>query len=236
MVVNMNIQGIQKLTLLDFPGKTSCTVFTGGCNFRCPFCHNATLVLNPTENNPITDEIFLDFLDSRKKLLDGVSITGGEPLLQKDIAEFCHQVKERGFAVKLDTNGTFPDVLSSLLENGLLDYVAMDIKNSFSSYCKTVGLASMDFEPIKKSISLLINSGITFEFRTTVVKELHSIDDFVEIADMIKGAKKYYLQSYKPSDNQIGGILSEPGYDFLRQAADLMISRGIDTEIRGIDM
>lgn len=231
----MNIQGIQKLTLLDYPGKTSCTVFTGGCNFRCPFCHNATLVLNPNENNPFSDDVFFDFLDSRKKLLDGVSITGGEPLLQRDIADFCRKVKDRGFSVKLDTNGTFPEVLSDLIVGGLVDYVAMDIKNSFSSYCKTVGISSVDFEPIKKSISLLINSGLDFEFRTTVVKELHTLDDFNEIAVMIKGAPKYYLQSYRPAENQIGGGLTEPGYDFLRQAADLMIAQGIDTEIRGID-
>ncbi len=231
----MNIQGIQKLTLLDYPGKTSCTVFTGGCNFRCPFCHNASLVLNPNENNPFSDDVFFEFLDSRKKLLDGVSITGGEPLLQKDIADFCGKVKERGFSVKLDTNGSFPDILSGLIADGLVDYVAMDIKNSFSSYCKTVGLSEMDFDPLKKSISVLLKSGIDFEFRTTVVKELHSIDDFYEIADMIKGAPKYYLQSFRPAENQIGAGLTEPSYAFLRQAADLMISQGIDTEIRGID-
>lgn len=199
----MNIQGFQKLTMLDFPGKTACTVFTGGCNLRCPFCHNVPLVLSPDAPAIPEAEIF-SFLETRRGKLDGVAVTGGEPLLQKDIGAFIRKVKAMGFLVKLDTNGFFPAMLETLLEAKLLDYVAMDVKNSKEKYALTSGRPDLDLTPVEKSMELLKGSGIDFEFRTTVIREYHEIGDIEKIARWISGAKKYYLQTFKDS-----GILSE---------------------------
>lgn len=200
----MNIQGLQKLTLLDFPGHTACTVFTGGCNLRCPFCHNVPLVLDPDGETPFADEEIFSLLEKRRGVLDGVAITGGEPLLQKDIAGFCAKIKEMGFSVKLDSNGAFPEKLRGLIENGLVDYVAMDIKNCREKYAVTCGRESLDIAPFEKSVSLLLEGGVDFEFRTTVVAEYHTLEDIEKIGEWIKGAPKYYLQAFKDS-----GILSE---------------------------
>lgn len=191
----MILKGLQKTTLLDFPEKLACTVFTGGCNMRCPFCHNASLVVSPNENSDISEKEFFDFLAKRKNILDGVCITGGEPLLQKDIEAFMKKIKDMGFALKLDTNGAFPDRLKSLIDKGLVDYVAMDIKNSKEKYSMTAGI-DIDISKISESISLLLECNIPFEFRTTVVKELHSHDDLVAISEWISGAKAYFLQSF----------------------------------------
>lgn len=199
----MNIQGFQKLTMLDFPGHTACTVFTGGCNLRCPFCHNAGLVLAPDET-PIREEEIFSYLAKRRGVLDGVAITGGEPLLQKDIADFCRRVKAEGFLLKLDTNGFFPDVLENLLREGLVDYAAMDVKNSKKKYAETCGRREVDLAPVEKSLSLLRDSGIEYELRTTVVGGFHTEEDIAEIARWIRGAERYYLQAFKDS-----GILKE---------------------------
>jgi len=199
----MLLKGLQKTTLLDYPEKVACTVFTGGCNLRCPFCHNASLV-HITDDAEIQEEEFFAFLKKRVNILDGVCITGGEPLLQKDIKEFIYKIKELGYAVKLDTNGFYPKKLSELLEGGLLDYVAMDIKNSKTEYAKTCGV-DIDINKIEESIALLLSSKIDFEFRTTVVKELHSSNNIEEIAQWISSAPKYFLQCFKDS----GDILSE---------------------------
>lgn len=200
----MNIQGLQKLTLLDYPEHTACTVFTGGCNLRCPFCHNVPLVLDPTGGDRISEEEFFSFLSTRKGLLDGVAVTGGEPLLQPDIGRFLRGIKERGFAVKLDTNGAFPEKLTSLIKKGLVDYIAMDIKNRPEKYALTTGVDGLDLAPFKESIGIIMSSGVDYEFRTTLVDEFHTVEDIAAIGDVIKGARRYFLQKFKDS-----GILSE---------------------------
>ena len=200
----MIISGLQKMTLLDFPGKVACTVFTGGCNFRCPFCHNASLVLGYDNSPNVNMEKFFDFLSKRKGILDGVCITGGEPLLQKDIDEFMKRIKDLGFLIKLDTNGSKPNILSALIDAELVDYVAMDIKGSQKKYATICGLKENTFaDEINESVELLINKQkegkIDFEFRTTVVRELHEKADFEEIGKWIEGAPKYFLQQFNDS-------------------------------------
>ena len=199
----MNLQGLQKLTLLDFPGKTACTLFTGGCNLRCPFCHNAPLIA-PANGGVIDETEFFAFLSTRKGKLDGVAITGGEPLAQKDIADFIKKIRALGFLVKLDTNGFYPNRFKSLLDEHLLDYVAMDLKNSDGKYAATCGRPGLDLTPMKQSVRLLMESGIDYEFRTTVMREFHTPADIEAIAKGITGAPRYYLQQFKDS-----GILNE---------------------------
>ncbi len=198
----MHIGGYQKTTLLDFPGRIACIVFTYGCNFRCPWCHNASLV---TEKNCGTeeDEIFA-FLKKRRGVLDGVVITGGEPLLQPDILEFILKIKNMGYAVKLDTNGTFPDKLREIIDAGAVDYVAMDIKNSKEKYASTVGLERVDIECIERSVNIIKENRVPYEFRTTVTRECHTPEDIVKIGEWIAGADKYFLQTFTDSGNLIG--------------------------------
>ena len=206
----MIIQGIQKLTLLDFPEHVACTVFLGGCDFRCPFCHNYELVVGKEpeygdEFKPLTPPAmeegeFFDFLIKRKGVLDGVAITGGEPCLRKDLPEFIAEIKDRGFLVKLDTNGNHPEMLNLLLKQKLIDYVAMDIKNSPEKYALTVGLTGINLESIMESINLLISGSIPYEFRTTVISQLHEEEDFRGMGTLIKGAKKHFLQPFVYSD------------------------------------
>ena len=200
----MRIQGLQKLTLLDFPERTACTVFTAGCNFRCPFCHNASLVVDIPKNASIREEEFFLFLEKRIGILDGVCVSGGEPLLQPDIELFIKKIKDMGFAVKLDTNGSFPDKLIRLVEQGLVDYVAMDIKNSPESYAITTGLEVLDVEVIRKSVSYLKEGHVPYEFRTTVVKHYHSKESFKEIGKWLQGTEKYFLQKFVDSGDLIG--------------------------------
>ena len=203
----MLIHGFQKTTLLDFPQKVAATVFTGGCNLRCPFCHNASLVTHVDPSGVISEEEIFSYLKKRKGILDGVCITGGEPLLQKDVEEFCDKVHALGLLVKLDTNGTFPEKLRAMIEKKKVDYVAMDIKNSLPLYPKTCGL---DHAPkgIEESIRLLMSSGIPYEFRTTVVRQLHTEESLLELAHTIQGAEKYFLQSFIDSGDLIGEGLS----------------------------
>ena len=198
----MRIHGLQKLTLLDYPGHTACTVFTAGCNFRCPFCHNAALVTEIDAAAFTEKEEFFRFLQKRQGILDGVCITGGEPLLQPDIELFMRKIKDLGFAVKLDTNGTFPERLESIIGQGLADYVAMDIKNCLEKYSLTAGVET-DTAAIEKSMDLLLGGNIEYEFRTTVVKQLHVVDDIEKIAMRIRGAKRYFLQNFVDSGNLI---------------------------------
>lgn len=215
----MNIQGIQKLTLLDYPDHMACTVFTGGCNMRCPFCHNASLVLRPGENPAYFEEEIYAFLKKRQGVLDGVAITGGEPLLQHDLREFILRVRELGFAVKLDTNGSYPARLEALIKEGLLDYIAMDVKNSLEKYAQTVGVPHFDTAPIEQSIALLRESGVPFELRTTVVRELHTAEDIEDMGVWLAGDHKHYLQGFIDSGDLIGKGLS--GYD-KNQMVDLV--------------
>ena len=198
----MIIKGLQKTTLLDFPGKVACTVFTAGCNFRCPFCHNASLVISPDLSDTISEDELLAFLKKRRGILDGVCITGGEPLLQRDIEELIKKIRDLSLAVKLDTNGAYPERLRSIIDQRLVDYVAMDIKNSKEKYALTAG-ADIDIEKISESVDILMSSGIEYEFRTTVVKELHSPEDIRGIGEWIAGADKYFLQSFTDSGELI---------------------------------
>ena len=189
----MVIAGIQKLTLLDYPGKTALLVFAQGCNFRCPFCHNKDLIKRNSVSNIDKNEI-ISYLKKRKKLLDGVCITGGEPLINSDIMDFIKEIKNLGYLVKIDTNGSNPEMLKKLVDENMIDYIAMDIKTDFSNYDKLSGVNDVNTENIKQSIKLIKSSGVDHEFRTTIVKEYHSIDEFTKIGELIKGAKKYFLQ------------------------------------------
>ncbi len=198
----MNVQGYQKLTLLDFPGKVACTVFTGGCNLRCPFCHNASLVLTPREGDNLEDEV-LSYLARRQGILEGVCITGGEPLLQPTLSDFVEKVKNMGFSVKLDTNGSDPDALAALLTRVKLDYIAMDIKSSPQGYEKAIG-KEIPFDRFQRSMDLIRSSGIPYEFRTTLVKGIHTEEDIAEIGKLLSGEKKYFLQGFVDSGNLIG--------------------------------
>ena len=209
----MKISGIQKLTLLDFPGKVACTVFTPGCNLRCPFCHNASLVFSCTDE--IGEESVLSFLKKRVGVLDGVCVTGGEPLLQKDIAAFLRKVKALGYLVKLDTNGTFPDRLQPLLDEKLVDYVAMDIKASPDNYDNATGVVT-DLDKIRRSVTLLRQSGVAHEFRTTTVKGIHTAADFEAIAQWLRGEERFFIQQYKVADDMIG----EPFESFTKAELD----------------
>jgi pyruvate formate lyase activating enzyme len=192
----MIIGGYQKLTLIDYPGKLATTLFTVGCNFRCPFCHNPELVNLRLAHDEKSEKEFLDFLRSRQGKLEGVCITGGEPTIQPDILEFIKKIKKLGFLVKLDSNGMRPDVLKKAIDEKLIDFIAMDIKNQIERYDETTG-TQVDKARIKLSVELIRNSRLPYEFRTTVVPGIHTEKDFVEIAKWLKGAKSYYLQEYR---------------------------------------
>lgn len=201
----MKIKGLQKLTLLDYPEKLACTVFLGGCNFRCPFCHNASLVIPGREGEDISEEELFSFLSSRVGRLGGVCISGGEPTLHPDLRDLICKIREMGFAVKLDTNGYRPEVLRELLSEGLVDYVAMDIKSSPEGYGRCVGIEDLDLKPIYESAAQLMEGKVDYEFRTTVVKELHTKEDIVSIGRWLAGEESFFLQSFKDS----GDILCE---------------------------
>lgn len=202
----MIIQGLQKLTVLDFPGQVACIIFTAGCSFRCPFCHNATLVKG--EGDVISEEEIFSYLKKRQGILDGVVITGGEPTIQKDLKEFISKIKAMGYKVKLDTNGYHPKQLKELLDAGLLDYVAMDIKNSKEKYALTTGIPNIDISRIEESVELLKNGNVPYEFRTTTMAELHSTQDIVAIAEWLEGASKHYIQSFKDSGDILNGTFT----------------------------
>ena len=230
----MLIHGLQKLTLLDFPGRVAATLFTGGCNFRCPFCHNATLVEHPEEAPLYSEEEILTFLSGRVGILDGVAITGGEPLMNKDIKEFIAKIKAMGFAVKLDTNGTYPELLKELLDAHLVDYVAMDVKNSPEKYAMTAGIAKLDLKKIETSMKLLRESGVEYEFRTTVVKEFHTVKDIEKIADWISFSPRYFLQGFTDSGNLIGCDLHPCEKEILLQMLDAAKKKIPSCTLRGI--
>lgn len=204
----MRIDGLQKLTLLDYPEKMACTVFLGGCNFRCPFCHNSELLtLDPGHPPAYTEEGLLAFLKKRVGILDGVCITGGEPLLTDEVRPFMEKIKEMGYQIKLDTNGSYPKRLKGLVQAGLVDYVAMDIKNSPEKYGATVGRPAFDLAPINESVAYLLSGAVDYEFRTTVVKEYHEAEDFAAMGRWLKGAKRYYLQAFVDSGAILEGDL-----------------------------
>lgn len=227
----MIIHGFQKMTLLDFPGRVACTIFTASCNLRCPFCHNAGLVTRLDASEKINESEIFAYLEKRRGILDGVCITGGEPTLQADLADFIRRVRSLGYAVKLDTNGTRPDVLAALLDEGLLDYVAMDVKNCPDRYAETVGIEGFDLSPIQASMDLLLGGNIDFEFRTTVTDEMHTPQDIGALAARISGAPRYFLQPFVDSGNLVGENLSAPSTqkleEMLREARRFVPSSSI---------
>ena len=236
----MNIAGLQKMTLLDFPGKVACTVFFQGCNFRCPFCHNSDLL--PGQGQPLMDDQeLLAFLQKRKGLLDGVCITGGEPTLQPQLMGLMRRIKELGYALKLDTNGSRPQVLRELVENGVVDYVAMDIKNSREEYSKTAGMNESLLPQVEESIRYLLYGAVDYEFRTTVVHELHSTNSVEAmgkwVCDLSGGIKpkRWYLQCYVDRESVLGSGLSAPTKEEMERYCKIL---GLYTEaisLRGMD-
>ena len=230
----MQIHGFNKTTLLDFPGHLASTVFTGGCNMRCPYCQNADLVLNPMSQPLISEEVVFDHIKKRKGIIEGVCITGGEPTLQADLEDFIKRLKELGVMVKLDSNGYRPKVLKRLMENGLLDYVAMDIKSSLDEYHIVSGV-NLDTSLIKESIDLLKNGPIDYEFRTTVVKELHSKETFEKIGELLSGAKQYFLQGYIDSERVIDRRFSSYTKEELEGFVTILKKTIKNVSIRGVD-
>lgn len=230
----MRIHGLQKMTLLDFPGHVACTVFFGGCDMRCPFCHNAEL-LDGTAPPLMETETFFSFLDKRTGLLDGVAITGGEPLLQKDLPSFISRIREKGFPVKLDTNGTHPESLERLIRGGLVEYVAMDIKNSPDRYAETTGITGIDLTPIRESVSILMRGGTDFEFRTTVVSEFHDDESILKIGQWIQGSEKYFLQKFTDRDTVPFAGLHAPTDDQMRRWSDLLRPMLPNVRLRGVE-
>ncbi len=257
----MKIHGLNKLTLLDYPGHMACLIFTGACNYRCPFCHNASLVLNPNSQPAISEDEIFAFLQSRKGILEGVCISGGEPTLQADLPEFIRKIRAMDLHVKLDTNGSRPGILKALLEEGILDYVSMDIKNAPERYLTTIGIpaephGSDDFtdncdahrnipgfnnlitDSVRQSAELLMQSSIPYEFRTTVVKELHSEEDLLTIGKWLNGARAYYLQSFRDSETLVGADFGqfhayEP--EQMRAFRDMLKPYFKTVDVRGID-
>ena len=229
----MIISGIQKMTLLDYPEHVACTVFFGGCDFKCPYCHNYELV-SQNSVSAISENDFFDFLSKRKNILDGVAITGGEPLLQPELKPFLQKIKDMGFLIKLDTNGYHPDALQKLISKRLVDYIAMDIKNSPENYSETVQLSTLKMETIKRSIELITGSGIPYEFRTTVVKEFHSEKDFEAIGEMIQGARAYYLQPFVDRDTVPYKNLTTPSEKELEKYLEIVKKWVPAASIRGI--
>lgn len=230
----MVFHGIVKSTLLDYPGKLACTLFTGGCNFRCPFCQNAALVLNP-KAEPLVDKDELDkFLKQRSRYLDGVCVTGGEPLIQRNVDDFFKYLKDLGYLVKLDTNGSFPDKLNSLISKNLVDYVAMDLKSSKDGYAKAVGLESFDIKVIEESVNILQSSSIDHEFRTTLVKELHGDKEIEGIGKWLNRNQKLYLQKFEDKGSNIQKNLT--GFNaFEMKTIQNTLKSYIDfVEVRGI--
>ena len=225
--------GLQKLTLLDFPGKMACTVFTGGCNMRCPFCHNRSLVFLNENDGEISANEILEYLESRNKVLDGICISGGEPTLHTGLKDFIKKVKGLGLQVKLDTNGTNFKVLKELIDEHLLDYVAMDIKNCPKKYPETVGFESYDMSEIEKSKDYLLEDHVDYEFRTTVVKQFHEVDDFEQIGKWINGAKRYYLQNFEDHGTCIQSGLSEVGIETLEKMKETARPFVKEIDIRG---
>ena len=231
----MQILGFQKTTLLDYPGHVATTVFTGGCNFRCPFCHNGDLVLHPQELPACTEAEIFAHLKKRQGILDGVCITGGEPTLQPDLVAFIREVRALGYDIKLDTNGYRPDVLAQLCEQGLIDYVAMDIKHSPAKYNTICNIANFQLEHILSAVEFLKSGVVPYEFRTTLIQELHTPEDITAIGEWLSGSKAYFLQAYKDSDSVIQSGFHTPDRDTLLQFVELLKPYVPAVQLRGVD-
>lgn len=231
----MNIHGFTKTTLLDYPGLVAATIFTGGCNFRCPFCHNYDLVLNPGVFPSEDPDEILHFLKKRFGILGGVCISGGEPTLDSDLKQFISQIKEIGYKVKLDTNGYNPDILKDLVEGNLLDYVAIDIKAGRNNYPLATGIANIDISKIEQSVNILANNNINYEFRTTAVKNIHTSTDFEDIALWLPKDCNYFIQSYKDTNGM--GTISCKSFNKAELEAflDIVKTNIPNSSLRGID-
>ena len=235
MSEQLKIYGLQKLSLLDYPGKMACTIFTGGCNFRCPFCHNKSLVfLNPNEAEISTEEIY-SYLDKRYNVLDGICVTGGEPLLHEGLANFLREIRRTNLKIKLDTNGSNLEKLKELIDEGLVDYVAMDIKNTKDLYPSTVGLQDFKFDEIEKTIKYLLEGHVDYEFRTTLVEKFHKSTNFDELGKMIKGCKNYYLQQFEDHGTCIEQGLSALPKEKVFEIKKIMQKYCENVNIRGIE-
>lgn len=230
----MVIGGYHKTTLLDYPGHVAATIFIAGCNFRCPFCHNAKTLLYADPNKVVSEEEVLNFLISRRSLLTAVCISGGEPTLQEDLADFIFKIKEMGYLVKLDTNGYRPDVLKDLLDKKLLNYIAMDIKSGFSRYNRSSGVSNINIGLIEESIHLVENSGLPYEFRTTVVDRLHSLSDFYEIREMLSPKSTFYIQSFVDNGNILTPGLKSPDRETLEDYLEIIREKLPNSFLRGI--
>lgn len=231
----LQIHGLNKTTLLDYPGHVAATVFLGNCNFRCPFCQNGVLVLRPESQPVINRAEVLEFLNKRKGVLTGVCITGGEPTLNEGLADFLREIKDIGYLVKLDTNGYRPEAVHRLLAEGLLDYIAMDIKNSMERYGETVGRPCVDVGRVRKTIGLLMESGIAYEFRTTVIKELHGEKEMAAIGREIEGAEHYFLQNYQESEGVIIPGFHAYGREEMERLAECVRPYVENVGLRGIE-
>lgn len=230
----VNIQGLQKLTLLDYPGKVACTIFTGGCNFRCPFCQNSDL-LNCEQPAQLELSELLDFLKKRRHLIDGVCISGGEPLLQEDLFVFLQQIRALGYFIKVDTNGSFPDRLQYLVEAQLVDYVAMDLKNSFEKYSITTGTTGLFADAVRQSVAFLLQGKVPYEFRTTVVREFHEVKDFEAIALWIDGAQQYFLQGFVNSERVLQSDLHGYTVEEMEHFRQILLPYVSSVQLRGIE-
>ena len=226
--------GFQKLTLLDYPGKLACTIFLGGCNFRCPFCHNGNLVLHPEREPVIPQEEVMGTLKKRTGILDGVCITGGEPTLNPRLPEFIGRIKEMGYAVKLDTNGSRPEVVQGLVRDGLVDYVAMDIKNSPRMYQLTAGVREPDLTKINETVEFLKMGTVEYEFRTTVMRELHRREEFREIGRWLAGSRRYYLQAYRESEQVIHPVYTSYSGEQMENFCQMLRGQIAQVEVRGV--
>ena len=231
----MRICGLNKTTLLDYPGKVAASIFTGGCNFRCPFCQNSSLVLSPDQEPELSQEEILNFLKKRQGILDGVCITGGEPTLHKELFDFLKKIKELQYSIKLDTNGSNPAVVKELVKEGLIDKVAMDIKACPENYPNLCGLSQVNLKSIENTVEFLMTGEIDYEFRTTAVKELHTKQDFIEIGQWLKGAKAYFLQAYRDSEEVLQPGYSSFSVEELKEFREILLETIPLTEIRGID-
>lgn len=230
----MIIKGLLKTSLLDYPDKIATTIFVGGCNFKCPFCHNGDLVIASNKLKTYTEYEVFEHIEKRKNILDGICITGGEPTMYDDLPIFIEKIKKYGLPIKLDTNGTNPDMIKELLNKNYLDYIAMDIKNSEDKYSLSTGVKMNDISKIDNSIKLLINSNIDYEFRTTVVRELHNEEDFHKIGEWISGAKRYFLQQFVKSDKQIKYGFSSYEKQELLKFSDILKNYVKEVSVRGI--
>jgi pyruvate formate lyase activating enzyme len=231
----MQIHGFNKTTLLDYPRHLAATIFLGGCNMRCPFCHNASLVMKASSQPTIPEQEVLSYLAKRKGILEGVCITGGEPTLQPDLKQFIIRLKELGLKVKLDTNGSNPCLMKDLVSDGLIDYVAMDIKNSQEKYALTAGTNHFLLDPILESVDFLLSSPLDYEFRTTIVKELHNREDMLSIGKWLSGAKAYFLQSYQDSGDILQPGLHSHSKETFNEYVQLLIPMISSVKVRGVD-